>query len=38
MFIEWEEEVRKLEQELGGGIVEEVWSRWKEKVIAAVEK
>ena len=27
----------ELEQELGGGIVEEVWSRWKEKLIAAVE-
>ena len=38
MFIGWEEEVRELEQELGGGIVKEVWSRWEEKVIAAVEK
>ena len=37
VFTGWEEEVRKLEQELGGGIIEEVWSRWKEKVIAAVE-
>ena len=27
----------ELEQELGGGIVEEVWSRWKEKLIAAAE-
>ena len=35
VFIEWEEEVKELEQELGGGIVEQVWSRWKEKVIAA---
>ena len=25
-------EVGELEQELGGGIVKEVWSRWKEKV------
>ena len=30
--------MRELEQKLGGGIVEEVWSRWKEKAIAAVEK
>ena len=36
VFIGWEEEVRELlEQELG---VVEVWSRWKERVIAAVEK
>ena len=35
-FIGWEEEVRELEQELGGGgIAKEVWSRWKERVIAA---
>ena len=26
VFIGWEEEVRELEQELGGGIFEEVWS------------
>ena len=31
MFIRWEEEVRELEQELGGRIVKEVWSRWKER-------
>ena len=36
VFIEWEIKVRELEQELGGG-VEEVWSRWKEKVIAVVD-
>ena len=23
--------MREFEQELGGGIVEEMWSRWKEK-------
>ena len=38
VFIGWKVEVRELEQELGGGIVEEVWCRWKEKVIAAAEK
>ena len=31
MFIGWKEEVRELEQELAGGIVEEVLSRWKKK-------
>ena len=38
VFIGWEEEVRELEQELGGGIVEEAGNRWKEKVIAVAEK
>ena len=38
VFVGWEEVVRELEQEFGGGIIEEVWSRWKEKVIAAAEK
>ena len=33
VFIGWEEEVRELEQELGGGIVAEVWSRWKEVIV-----
>ena len=32
------EEVRELEQELGGRIFDEMLSRWKEKVIAAAEK
>ena len=31
VFIGWEEKVREFKQELGGGIVEEVWNRWKEK-------
>ena len=30
--------MREPEQDLGGGIVEDVWIRWKEKVIAVVEK
>ena len=38
VFIGWEEEMRELEQELGGGIVEEAWSTGKDKVIAAAEK
>ena len=38
VFIGWEEEEKELEQELGGRIIEVVWNRWKEKVIAAAEK
>ena len=30
--------VHELEQELGGGIVMDVWSRWKDRVKAAMEK
>ena len=38
VFIGWEEEVRELEQELGGRLVIKVWSRLKEKVLAAAEE
>ncbi len=37
VFIGWEEEVGSLNK-CGKEEVEEVWSRWKEKVITAAEK
>ena len=37
-FIGWEKEVRVIAEVMEGCSIEEVWRRWKEKVLAAAEK
>ena len=38
VFTGCENKVREFSQEMGASRVEEVWSKWKEKVLVAVEK
>ena len=37
-FIGWEKEVRVIGEVREGCLIEEVWCRWKENVLAAAEK
>ena len=37
-FIGWEKEVRVIDAVMDGCLIEEIWHRWKEKILAAAEK